>query len=164
MSIYYQKNGKRKVKKFGQSLTRQSEMRNADINLIMAKYEKTGVLPPATREGFFADVSQVGDYRDALNRVERADKYFLHLPAAIRKKFDNDPAAFLDYVSDKDNLAEIEEMGLIAKSDKDVPVDPAGGRSKVDLQSAGDVAGGDGGDAQGSVSSGSDNSGSVVAE
>lgn len=112
------------IKEWGKSLTRQSELKYADINSIMAKYEKTGVLPPATRTGFFADVSTVGDYRDALDRVERMDNYFLHLKPEIRKKFENDPAQFLDFVSDPANLKEIEEMGLIAKSDEDVPHKP----------------------------------------
>lgn len=107
-------------KDWGKSLTRQSEMKYADINLIMAKYEKTRVLPPATRQGFFADVSQVGDYRDALHRVQAADGYFMQLPAKIRAEFDNDAATFLDFVSDETNLDAIEEMGLIQReSDKD---------------------------------------------
>jgi len=112
---------KKDAKYFGKSQTRQSEAKYADINVIMAKYQKTGVLPPATRSGFFADVSSVGDYRDALNRVEAANDYFLHLPPDVRLKFKNDPAEFLDFVSDASNLAELEEMGIIAKSDEDVP-------------------------------------------
>ena len=55
---------------YGPSLARQSEKAYSDINVIMRKYVKTGVLPPQTREGFFADVSKVGDYREALARVE----------------------------------------------------------------------------------------------
>ena len=107
---------------YGKSLTRQSEAKYADINLIMAKYVKTGVLPQATRQGFFADVSIVGDYRDALQGVEHAETYFMHLPPEVRSKFMNDPAEFLDFVSDPENLPKIEEMGLIAKDDRDVPV------------------------------------------
>lgn len=100
---------------WGPTLTRQSEAKYADINLIMKKYEKTGVLPPATRQGFFADVSNVGDYRDALHRVQAADAYFMQLPAEYRKRFDNDPATFLDFVSDPDNIPELETMGLIQR-------------------------------------------------
>lgn len=112
---------KHPIKDWGPSLTRQSELKSADINLIMAKFEKTGVLPPATREGFFADVSTVGDYRDALDRVKMADGYFLNLPPKIRAKFENDPAVFLDFVSDPANLPEIEELGLIVKEGEKVP-------------------------------------------
>lgn len=124
MSLDYALSGKSPAadKKFGKSMTRQSEMVYADINLIMKKYEKTGVLPPATREGFFADVTKVGDYRDALARVDQAERYFDHLPVDIKKRFNQDPAEFLDFVSNTENLAQIEEMGLIAKSLDDVPV------------------------------------------
>lgn len=108
-------------KVYEESRTRQSEMRSADINLIMAKYQKTGVLPPATRQGFFADVSEVGDYREALDRIQRMDNYFLHLDPEVRKQFDNDPAIFLDFVSHDANLPKLEEMGLIAPDDSAVP-------------------------------------------
>lgn len=106
---------------WGKSLTRQSELKYADINLIMRKYEKTGVLPPATRQGFFADVSGVGDYREAVERVDQMAEYFAHVPADIKKRFDNDPAEFLDFVTNPANMAEIEAMGLIAKSEDEVP-------------------------------------------
>lgn len=109
------------ISEWGKSLTRQSELKYADINVIMAKYFKEGVLPPATREGFFADVSKVGDYQDALARVETMDRYFEHLHPDVRKRFDHDPAKFLDFVSDDQNLGELEEMGVIAKSNAESP-------------------------------------------
>ncbi len=98
---------------FGKSLTRQSEMAACDINNIMAKYEKTGVLPVEGREAFYADVSMMGDYRSALENVRMADEAFMSLPAKVRSKFDNDPAGFLDFCSDPANRDEMVEMGLI---------------------------------------------------
>lgn len=126
MSLERALSGKRlhPIKDWGKSLTRQSEEKSANINVIMAKYMKTGVLPPATREGFFADVSTVGDYREALDRVMRMDDYFVHLDPSIRKRFDNDPAVFLDFVADPANLPELEEIGVIAKSAGEVPEVP----------------------------------------
>lgn len=114
---------KHPISEWGKSLTRQSEAASADINLIMKKYDKTGILPPATRQGFFADVSSVGDYREAVERVEKADDMFMQFPAEIRSKFSNDPAEFLDFVSDPGNLPEIEEMGLIRKDGEAKPVE-----------------------------------------
>ena len=101
--------------KWGEGRTRQSEKAYADINKIMRKYAKTGVLPPQTRQGFFADVSKCGDYREALARVEQADKLFWNLDPEIRKKFANDPAQFLDYVAVPGNLDSLEELGLISE-------------------------------------------------
>lgn len=100
-------------KNFGKSLTRQSEADACDVNLIMARYEKTGVLPSVGREAFFADVSEMGDYREALENVRRADEAFMSLPAKVRGRFGNDAAEFLDFCSDVENRAEMVEMGLI---------------------------------------------------
>lgn len=140
------------IKNWGKSLTRQSELKSADINVIMAKYVKTGVLPVATREGFFADVSTVGDYREALHRVMQAEDYFYKVPPQIRKRFENDPAKFLDFISDPKNLPEIEEMGLIEgtrpKKKPEVPPPDQGGSvpgaSDGSVAApAGDASGGD---------------------
>ena len=37
---------------------------------------------------------------------------FEELPATIRKKFENDPAKFLDFVNDERNADEMVELGL----------------------------------------------------
>ena len=95
------------------SRTRQADAAGVDINAIMKKYEKTGVLPVQGREAFYADVSQMGDYRTALEQVRMANDAFMQLPAAVRSKFDNEPALFLDFCSDDSNRAEMVEMGLI---------------------------------------------------
>lgn len=144
------KQGMHPIKDFGKSLTRQSELKYADINLIMAKYDKSGVLPPATRDGFFADVTSVGDYRDAIHRVRQADGYFMKLPAKVRSKFDNDPAVFLDFVSDAKNLGEIEAMGLIESPPKPPGQRVVAGSSDSSAQPA-SGASGDGGSAEGAA-------------
>lgn len=122
---------KKDAKYFGKSKTRQSEKKYADINAIMRKYRTTGVLPPQTRQGFFADVSKVGDYREAIARVDQANEMFMNLDASIRTKFDNDPATFLDYVADPGNLDSLQELGLISPDveapppvEKNAPVAP----------------------------------------
>ncbi len=106
---------------FDKSRTRQSEAKDADINNIVARYDRTGVLPTIGREGFYADVSQVGDYRDALERVRVADEAFMQLPAKVRAKFDNDAAQFLDWTSDPGNREEMRELGLIEADPADEP-------------------------------------------
>ncbi len=105
----------------GKSLTRQSEAADTNINTIMRRYETTGVLPTAGREGFYADVSEMGDYRTALEQVRRADEAFMQLPAHVRARFDNDAALFLDFTSDPANKDEMREMGLIEKNPADEP-------------------------------------------
>lgn len=121
MSLRYALNGgPLPPKDWGKSRTRQSEAKYADINVIMAKYEKSGMLPAASAEGFYADVSQVGDFREAIERVQRGDEIFMTLDAKVRKEFNNDVSEFLDFVTDKENreanLAHLKELGVVQES------------------------------------------------
>ncbi len=93
--------------------TRQSEAAGCDINQIVNRFEKTGVLPIDGREALYEDVSHITDYRDALDRVTMADQAFKQLPAKVRSKFHNDAAKFLDFASDPTNRDQMREMGLI---------------------------------------------------
>src|ERR1041384_3813072 len=81
-----------------ESLARQSEADQADINKILARFAKSGIVPMQELPGEYVDVSEVGDYREAVERVARMDAYFSQLPAEVRLKFENDPAALLDAV------------------------------------------------------------------
>lgn len=113
-------------KDFGRSRTRQSEANAADINQIMQKYVRTGIIPVSDRQGFFADVSQMGDYRTAMDNVMKADKFFMQLPAEVRAKFDNDPAKFLDVCADESRRDELVELGLLEKpGEEPAPEAPA---------------------------------------
>lgn len=105
---------KKKVCPKSEGKTRQAEKDACDINRIMARYEKTGVLPQSVRELVYADVSSIGDYREVVDRVRMVESAFMQLPAEVRSRFENDPAAFLDFTSDPANRAELQEMGLIA--------------------------------------------------
>lgn len=105
----------------GKSMTRQSDAEACDINRIMKRYEATGILPEATRQGLFIDVSNFPDYRGALEQVQYADRIFMQLPADTRAKFNNDAAEFLDFCSDPLNRDAMKEMGLL---EPDPVVDP----------------------------------------
>lgn len=117
------------VLEFGTSLTRQSERDACDVNTIMRAYELTGVLPHDGKKRFYLDVSEMSDYRTALDQIHHADNLFSQLPAQVRKRFGNDPAIFLDFVADPQNQAELEEMGLIqpenVEPEPKQPVEPA---------------------------------------
>lgn len=96
------------------SLTRQSEKDSADINVLLARYDKTGVLPVNPIEGLYLDVSQMQDYRESLDQVNLAGEFFKALPAKIRADFDNDPSQFLDFAVVPENRPKLEEYGLVA--------------------------------------------------
>lgn len=100
---------------FGKSLTRQSEAEACDINVIMRRYEKTGILPEGV-EGFFADVSNIGDYRAVQEKLEVGKEIFYQLPAVEREKFRNDVGTFLDFAADPGSVPELVRLGLLPKS------------------------------------------------
>lgn len=105
-----------------ESLTRQSAAAECDINGILARFAKTGVFTHVNPgQGIYVDVSKVGDYQSALASVARAEELFAALPAKVRKRFENDAAAFLDFCSKPENQAEGAELGLWPKVPEEKP-------------------------------------------
>ena len=97
------------------SLTQQHFKNDVDINQIIARYNRTGLLPQV--EGAMCgDFDLDLDYQTALNRVIAAQNAFEQLPAQLRKRFNNNPAELLSFVSDPNNRAEGEAIGLFKKS------------------------------------------------
>ena len=98
-------------------LTKQADASAADINLIVRKWQNNGVIPTYLNEGIaqFADVSEMPDYRGALDLVARANALFQDLPAVVRSEFNNDPAFFLDFCQDPRNGEELVRLGLATK-------------------------------------------------
>lgn len=95
------------------SLTKQAMADECDINRIMAQFEKTGMLTHVnTFQGEYADLGDAPSFHDAMNRVVAAQEAFDSLPAGVRARFGNDPASFLDFVSNADR-SEMEKLGLL---------------------------------------------------
>lgn len=94
--------------------TRQSEALGADINLLIKKYEQTGMLPER-REGQFLDISAMPTYQVALEQVARAREVFMKLPAEVRAVFENDPARLLDDWNAGENAELFERIGWLEK-------------------------------------------------
>jgi len=96
------------------SRTKQSEKDKCDVNNIMAKYLRTGQITHlARRRGVFADVSNVGDFREALDTVSRGRAMFAALDSDTRGKFGNDPGLFLEFASNPVNADELRKMGVL---------------------------------------------------
>lgn len=105
----------------GPGKTRQSMKDECDINVIMRKYTKTGIIDFVNnREPQFGDATGI-DFQVAMDTVQEAQTMFGEMPASVRKKFNNDPALFLDFVSDPNNLDELYELGLAVKPKEEVP-------------------------------------------
>lgn len=97
----------------GDSLTVQADAKDADINFIMERYARTGQLPGLSRLPSYGDFEGVSDYREALDVVREADSLFMQLPAKVRSRFSNDPAAFVEFCQDPLNKLELADLGLL---------------------------------------------------
>jgi len=95
-------------------VTKQSDLKDADINAIFKRFERTGQLPTMiTKEPRYGDFSAVPDYQEAVSIVRTAEEQFLNLDVTIRNRFENDPAKFLGFATDPANIDELEKMGLL---------------------------------------------------
>lgn len=124
---YKQKDG---VKNTSPSMTQQQFKAECDINRIMDRYLRTGVLsdPLSQRKpGTYGDFSELGDYMENMNKVVEAQNMFEALPARIRERFANNPANMIEFVMDSSNRDEAVKLGLlqIKEQIKDT-VTPAG--------------------------------------
>lgn len=100
-------------------LTKQSFEEESNINIIMARYVKTGMLDHLNQYGGdYGNFIGFQDYHTSMNLILDAGQAFMALPAQTRAKFGNDPQTFLAFVQDPDNLEEMREMGLAHKASK----------------------------------------------
>lgn len=94
-----------------------------DVNVIMKKYEQTGVITHLkAQQGHYADLGAPADLLDAQMRVIRAQEAFMSLPAGLRAKCDHDASKFLKMLEDGSNDAELIKLGII-EAPKEKPSD-----------------------------------------
>lgn len=111
--------------------TSQADKDAADINNILRRYEKTGELPVMIeRDPSWGDFSDVPSFQEALDIVAKAEDQFAALDAHVRRRFDNDPAKFLEFASDDKNKAEMAKLGLLKAQDGPVKGDLGGGKAE----------------------------------
>lgn len=117
---------KEPVEYSGESMTKQSFREEVDINRIVARARQgQAVTHMARGTPLYIDVSEVGDYKGALDMVRNADAFFQQLPAKVRLEFENDPALFLDSVDTVEGRARLERAGLVPPIPVSVPVPQA---------------------------------------
>lgn len=115
------------AKLVGKSRTHQSFKDECDINNIMKRFEKTGILPDLIkRNPRYGDFSDVPSYQEALNTVLLANEQFAALSARVRDRFNNDPQAFLAFVHDEKNSDEMIKLGLASRQENPPQTLPEG--------------------------------------
>lgn len=106
------------------SRTKQSFKAECDVNNIMKRYIKTGMIEFTNRnEPKYGDVTGV-TFQNAMDIIAAARGMFHELPARVRDRFQNDPAQFLDFVNNPNNRDEARELGLL-KPESEAPQAPA---------------------------------------
>jgi phage internal scaffolding protein len=94
------------------SLTQQQFKEEADINTIVNRFLKTGVLPTPTNFPQYVDFEGVFDYQSAMNLVRAADESFMRMDAKLRSRFNNSPQEFLEFFANPENSQEAIRLGL----------------------------------------------------
>jgi len=104
---------------------KQSFKKECDINAIMAKYQKTGLIDHFNNHKANYGFAPAIEYREALEKIRTAQEMFAELPSQVRKKFGNDPEQFLAFTQDPSNRSEMAVLGLLNKDYKSSESPPA---------------------------------------
>lgn len=94
------------------SLTQQQFKEDSDINTIVDRFMKSGVLPNPVNMPQYVDYEGIFDFQSAMNVVRQADENFMRLDAKVRARFNNSPQEFLEFFGNPDNVEEAIRLGL----------------------------------------------------
>lgn len=104
------------------TLTQQHFKEQCDVNNIINRFTASArasgaslsdLLPPVTSKDF-ADVSNVGDFLDASNRVARMVETFEALPADVRRRYQDQPSVFVQALNSPEELRFLSTKGIIS--------------------------------------------------
>jgi len=103
--------------------TQQQYRDECNINFLMKRYEKTGILPQGRDAPLqYADVSAM-DFTESMNRVAVVRGVFSQLDARTRARFENNPEHMLEFLADPGNAAEAVKLGLLkAEAKEEAPL------------------------------------------
>lgn len=99
---------------FDASKTRQEFAAECDINVLMERYEKSGVAITHVNQAkpVYMDMTSIPDFRESLDILREATVAFNSLPAKLRFEMDNDPVNFVEWAQNGENLDKLREYGL----------------------------------------------------
>jgi len=121
--------------KEGEGRTQQQFKEECDVNNIVEMYGKTGLwshsTKPPTAMPMFGDFTSAPDFLEAQNRFVEANQLFAELPASLRKRFNNNPADYLEFVSKPENTEEAIRLGIATKKPDSSPAEPPKSEPKV---------------------------------
>lgn len=90
--------------------THQSFKDECDINSILTRYQRTGMIEHVNkRRPVYGDVTSM-DFKEAMDTVRRTEELFSELPSNVREYFNQDPGQFLDWAQDPQNAETLSEI------------------------------------------------------
>jgi len=109
--------GKFKTPVGTQSRTKQANRNETDINLMVARYKKTGMFQNLNpREPKYGDFSEAMSLEEAFNAVQKANQSFMELPAQVRALAGNNPVTLLEMLADEGATKALIDAGLPVKT------------------------------------------------
>lgn len=94
-------------------VTEQSHKNQCDVNNIIKKYNKNGLISHvSSMKAEFGDVPLV-DYKEMQDRLVKMQGEFNKLPVEVRKRFGNSPFNLISFMEDGNNREEAVKLGLI---------------------------------------------------
>jgi len=100
-----------------EDMAKQEFKEEVDINTLVRRFHLTGEMPQGVRMPEYGDFIGIGSYHDAANAIAMAGEAFDAMPAEVRERFGNDPAAFVDFCLNPENIGEARKMGLAPEAE-----------------------------------------------
>jgi len=92
------------ARKCGKTMTEQHHAKTCNINYIVGKYQKTGLIEHTNRhQPSYGDVSGA-DYEKAMSLVCEQETEFQELPSSVRKHYKNDVVKYLEAVGTAEGI------------------------------------------------------------
>lgn len=110
------------------SLTQQQFASEADINVLIERYKRTGSFynplssPSVPRAPRFEDIASLPDMMEQMDTIGMVNDMFMSLPASVRERFGHNPATFVEFAQNPVNFDECVKLGIFQKVDR--PVEP----------------------------------------
>lgn len=126
------------------SLTEQSHAPFADIRRILDRYNKTGTVDHFNKNPiqYGSDIGRP-EFHEAMNIITSAKSHFSELPAKQRLAFHNDPAEFVEFCSNADNIDAMKELGIDTSHFPEKPSDTVSAKEADKLPVASSKPGSD---------------------
>lgn len=97
----------------GEPMVKQSFKDDCDIKVVLERMKfarEAGMEPP--NDGWYGDVSNMGDLREEMERASVAEEWFMRLPSAVREVAENKAYNMPDLLDDPEGRIRLQKAGM----------------------------------------------------